>query len=278
MDDTDHGRESIDHQGRRRLRVTGATDPIEVARRALGPIGAFLPHSLTAPTPVQAQREAVQRFEHAGYRAAWTNEVPGKDALVQLAVLLAATEHLVFGTGIANIWVRPPHTAHGAAAQLAEAYPGRVVLGLGVGHARQAATVGAEFGRPLVMMRRYLERMNKPDPSQLPAPDVNYPRIVGANGPKMLALTAELADGAMPAMVAPDFTAAARLALGPDKLLVVLIDVSATQGDIAAVTATVRTHLIAGADHVVASLPMGTDFATGVDRLEGLAPVLTTVS
>ncbi len=259
-------------------RVTGAADRVENTRRALGTMGAFLPHSLTASTPVEAQREAVQRFERAGYRSAWTNEVPGKDALVQLGVLLAATEHLVFGTGVANIWVRPPQTAHGAAAQLAEAYPGRIVLGLGVGYAHQAASVGAEFDRPLAMMRRYLEQMNAPDASQLPAPDVPYPRIVGANGPKMLALAAEQADGAMPAMVAPDFTTAARLALGPDKLLVVLIDVSATQGDIAAVTATVRTHLAAGADHVIAGLPMGTDFATGVDRLEALAPALTAVS
>ena len=256
-------------------RMMGASDRVEATRRALGTIGAFLPHSLAVPTPVEAQRAAVQRLERAGYRSAWTNEVPGKDALVQLAVLLAATEHLVFVTGVANIWVRPPQTAHGAAAQLAEAYPGRVVLGLGVGYAHQAASVGAEFDRPLAMMRRYLARMNNPDARQLPAPDVDYPRIVGANGPKMLALAAEHADGAMPAMVTPDFTTAARLALGPDKLLVVLVDVSAKQGDIAAVTATVRTHLAAGADHVVAGLPMGIDFATGVDRLEALAPALT---
>jgi hypothetical protein len=37
----------------------------------------------------------------------WTNEVIGKDALVQLAMLLAATEKMVCGTCIANIWARP---------------------------------------------------------------------------------------------------------------------------------------------------------------------------
>ncbi len=76
--------------------MMGASDRVEATRRALGTIGAFLPHSLAVPTPVEAQRAAVQRLERAGYRSAWTNEVPGKDALVQLAVLLAATEHLVF--------------------------------------------------------------------------------------------------------------------------------------------------------------------------------------
>jgi probable F420-dependent oxidoreductase len=50
---------------------------------------------------------------------------------------------------------------------------------------------------------------------------VAYPRIIAANGPKMLALSGEIADGAMPAMVPPEFTADARQLLGPDKLLVV---------------------------------------------------------
>lgn len=257
--------------------MTSATERVEAARRSLGSIGAFLPHSLSAPTPIQAQRAAIQRLESAGYRSAWANEVPGKDALIQLAVLLAATEHLVFGTGIANMWVRPPQTAQAAAAQLAEAYPGRVVLGLGVGYAHQAASVGAEYGRPLAMMREYLARMDTPDASQLPAPTVPVPRIVGANGPKMLALAAQHADGAMPAMVTPEVTAAARLALGPDKLLVVLADASATQGNVDEVTASVRAHLAAGADHVVAGLPMGTDFTTGVDRLLSIAPTLIAV-
>jgi alkanesulfonate monooxygenase SsuD/methylene tetrahydromethanopterin reductase-like flavin-dependent oxidoreductase (luciferase family) len=57
-------------------------------------------------------------------------------------VLLAATEQMVFGTGIANIWARSPQTAHGAAALLAQAYPDRFVLGLGVGYPQQAESVG----------------------------------------------------------------------------------------------------------------------------------------
>ena len=176
------------------------------ARRALGPAGAFLPVPTTSAPPIDQQREAVRRLERAGYRAAWTNEtVGGKDALVQLAVLLAATERMVFGTGIANIWARAPQTAHGASALLAQAYPGRFVLGLGVGHPQQAASVGREFGRPLDTMREYLDRMGAP--AQLPAPDAAYPRIIGANGPKMLALAGEITDGALPAMQPPEFTA-----------------------------------------------------------------------
>ena len=122
---------------------------IEATRRALGPVGAFLPVPTSSAPAADLQRDAVRRLERAGYHAAWTNEgIGGKDALVQLAVLLAATEQMVFGTGVANIWARQPQTAHGAASLLAQAYPGRFVLGLGVGYPDQAASVGREFGSP----------------------------------------------------------------------------------------------------------------------------------
>src|SRR5262245_27239816 len=102
------------------------TTMVQAAREALGPVGVVLPSPLAEAAPVDVQREAVGRLERAGYRAAWTNEgVGGKDALVQLSVLLAATQRMTFGTGIANIWARAPQTAHGAAALLAQAYPGR---------------------------------------------------------------------------------------------------------------------------------------------------------
>jgi probable F420-dependent oxidoreductase len=204
----------------------GTTTVVESARRALGPVGAFLPFSRTSPPSADLQREAVRRLENAGYSATWVNEgVGGKDALVQLAILLAATERMVFGTSIANIWARAPQTAHGAAALLSQAFPDRFVLGLGVGYPHQAASVGREFGRPVGTMREYLDQMGAK--TQLPAPDVAYPRIIGANGPKMLALSGEIADGAMPAMVPPAFTAQARQFLGPDKLLVVGLAVAA---------------------------------------------------
>ena len=72
-------------------------------------------------------------------------------------------------------------------------------------------------------MRDYLERMSAP--TMTPAPDAPYARIVAANGPKMIALAGELADGALPAGLPPEFTAQARKALGPGKLLVAAVPV-----------------------------------------------------
>jgi len=192
---------------------------VDMARAALGPVGVCLPVSFTGTPHVDLQREAARRLEHAGYQAVWTNEVIGKDAFVQLGVLAAATERMVFGTYVANIWARPAQTMHAAAAQLAQAYPGRVVAGLGVGYPEQAASTGREFGAPLVTMRDYVTGMDSP--TWPPAPDELYPRLIAANGPKMLALAGEIADGAMPAGLPAKFTAQAREVLGPDKLLVV---------------------------------------------------------
>jgi len=280
----------------------------------LGPVGVALPVSFTETRSIDVLRDAVVRLERAGYHAVWTNEVIGKDALVQVAVLLAATDRITFGTCIANIWAREPQTTHGAAALLAQAYPGRFVLGIGVGHPEQAAAVGREFGSPLATMRDYRTRMDSP--TAPPAPDVAYPTIIAANGPKMLALAGEIADGALPAGLPPEYTAQARRILGPDKLLVVgmsvdvdraaareravasldrpayaaavarlgyrtddvsdqLVDALVAHGDPEAVAATVREHIAAGADHVTLLLPIGIDFAVGLARLEQLAPALT---
>jgi probable F420-dependent oxidoreductase len=200
------------------------------ARQSLGPVGVYLPIPFTSTPPVSLQREAVARLERAGYRTAWVNEtVGGKDPLVQLALLFPATERMTFGTGVANIWARAPQTAHGAAAMLAQAYPGRLVLGLGVGYPQQAAAVGREWVSPLAAMRDYLERMAAP--TMTPAPAAPYPLIIAANGPKMIALAGEMADGALPAGLPPAFTGQLRGTLGPDKLLVVGLSVITDTAD-----------------------------------------------
>ncbi len=53
-----------------------------------------------------------------------------------------------------------------------------------------------------------------------------------------------------------------------------ILPVSIEQGDASAITANVREHVAAGVDHVIAGLPIGTDFTVGVDHLEELAPAL----
>lgn len=255
-----------------------AETTVDTGRRAWGPVGSMLPVTFTDAVPVDVQRAAVQRLERAGYRTTWTNEVlGGKDALVQLAVLMAATGRMRFGTGIANIWARQPETMQAAAAQLAQAYPGRFVLGIGVGYPAQAAAAGREFGRPLATLRAYRQQMDLP--TQPPVPAAVFPRILGANGPRMLELAAEIADGAISVMQPPEFTARARSVLGPDKMVVAGLRVSGdAAGNPQHVVEQVREHLAVGADHVVLMAPPEGDFTSGVDVLEGLAPALLSLA
>jgi probable F420-dependent oxidoreductase len=252
---------------------------VEAARRALGPVGVLLPVTLAVPASIDRQRQSVVTLEGAGLRAAWTNELLGKDALVQLALLLGATEAMTFGTGIANIWLREPQTLRAAAAELAQGYPDRFVLGMGVGYRQQAETVGKDFGQPVDTMRDYLVRMD--GPTWVPVPEARYPRIIAANGPKMLALAGEVADGAFPAGLSPEFTEQARVVLGPHRLLVVGLSIildESQQANPDHVVEAVQGHLSAGADHVVVMLPMGGDYTEGVDQLAILSPHLARTS
>jgi probable F420-dependent oxidoreductase len=191
----------------------------------MGRVGAWLNNAVTASAPAAVQRQELARIERLGYGSAWTGENPGgRDIFVKLGTWLAATDRLVVGSGIANLWARPGLTMAAGAGALAEAYPGRLVLGIGVGFARQAELVGKRYGRPLSHVREYLDEMDAmPDTTLIPAapaPEVPFPRMLAAVGPKMIALAAERADGAHPYASPVETTAQARRILGPDKLLV----------------------------------------------------------
>jgi probable F420-dependent oxidoreductase len=160
-----------------------------------------------------------KRVEAWGYKALWLPEAVGRNVLVHAAWLLANTETLVIATGIANIYARDAAAMTAAQLTLAEQSGGRFLLGLGVSHARLVEGVrGHVYEKPIPKMRAYLEAMDKamyisPRPAEKPL------TILAALGPRMLALTAELADGAHPYNVTPEHTAEARAALGPGKLL-----------------------------------------------------------
>ena len=248
------------------LRQVLTGDVVERVRRRLGRVGAFI--GVAPPAPVwEVQRSSVQRLEAAGWSALWTNEVVGADALVRVALWLAATDRIVVGTCVANVWARPVETAHAAANQLNEAYPHRFVLGLGVGRAEQAAQVGRRFDTPVAIARGYLEGTR----------EATYPRILAANGPKLLAAAGALADGALPAGRPPEATAAAREVLGVDKLLVVYVPFTASDTAVE-ISRTVDEHVAAGADHVVVGMSHHTDFQAAAERLEALAPDLAGTS
>jgi probable F420-dependent oxidoreductase len=183
----------------------------------------------TSVTTAAAQRDALRRLAALNtYGSIWTGEgVGGRDVYAHLGVWLAATERLAVGSGIANVWARAPEDAQAAGATLAEAYPGRFINGIGIGHPMQADQVGADYATPLATMRTYLARM-RDEARQSPLAVTPFPTVIAAVGPKMLDVATEAADGAHPYFVPVAHTADARQRLGPDPLLIpeqsVLVD------------------------------------------------------
>lgn len=164
---------------------------------------------------------AVRDLEALGYPAIWIPESLGsKDVMAHSALLLAAGERAIIAPGIANIHARDPMAMANGARALAEAYPGRFVLGIGVSHAPSVKLRGGDYGKPIAQMSAYLDAMAAAQYAG-PEPEAAVPLVLAALGPRMLELAAERADGAHPYFVPVEHTPIARERLGPQPCLAV---------------------------------------------------------
>jgi probable F420-dependent oxidoreductase len=203
--------------------MAAAEVDLDAVRSALGPVGIWL-GSIGTQSAVLAGA-AAREFEALGYPSLWYAEGNGKEALAHAALLLAATEKLVIGSGIANIYARDPTAMAGGAATLGEAYPGRFVLGIGVSHEVGVTARGHDYSKPVSTMRAYLDGMDRAlagfehGPFPLPVPDPRVPVILAALRPNMMSLAGERTQGAHPYFVPVTHTARAREILGPDPIL-----------------------------------------------------------
>jgi len=183
----------------------------------LGRIGVWT-NTLDAQPALKAQ-EATQELERLGYAAIWFPESVRREALSNAGLLLAATSRIVVATGIANIYARDAMTMAAGQKTLAEAYPGRFLLGLGVSHQPNVEQLrGHIYGKPVATMRAYLEAMSKA-PYQSVEPPEKPQTVLAALGPNMLKLAAEQTSGAHPYFVPVEHTRLARQALGTKALL-----------------------------------------------------------
>ena len=206
-------------------------------RAALGRVGIWS-FALQANTVADAGA-AVAKYEALGYPATWFPESVGsREAFAHAAVLLAACERMVLATGIANIYARDAGAMIGGARTLAEAYPGRFVLGIGVSHAPSVAARGSAYGPPVATMRAYLDAMDAA-PWSGPAGDRPW-TVLAALGPRMLELAAERTDGAHPYFVPVAHTRLARERLGAAPVLAVEM-AAVIDGDPAQARTTART-------------------------------------
>jgi probable F420-dependent oxidoreductase len=201
----------------------------------LGKLGVWA--SLDGMTAADALAFA-QRLEKRGFQTLWTPESRGRNVLVNAAWLLAGTSTLIVATGIANIYARDAVAMANAQRGLNEQSANRFLLGLGVSHRPLVSDMrGHAYGRPVPTMRSYLQAM-RAAPYQAPPPSQAPKTVLAALGPKMLALSAEMSDGAHPYCVTPEHSLQARQILGAGKLLcpelMVLLETDAAKARAAA--------------------------------------------
>lgn len=166
---------------------------------------------LTVPftaVPLSQHPELYRRAEALGYDDLWSGETPnGTDGFIPLAQAAAVTERMRLVTGIVNPFTRGPGVLAQSAAALQEASGGRFVLGLGSSsNVLVERFNGYKFERPLSKVREAVEvlrpvlsvpaekgfggmRLERPVTEPVPI-------VLAALRGKMLALAAELADGA----------------------------------------------------------------------------------
>jgi probable F420-dependent oxidoreductase len=169
----------------------------------LGKFGVFGHHDLWQ----RLSPEQLQEIEALGYGAIWAGGSPAAD-LSWVDPILDATTTLQLATGIVNIWTADAGPIAESFHRIDKSYPGRFLLGLGVGHPE----AGHEYKKPYDALTEYLDAL---DEHGVPKDR----RVVAALGPQVLKLSARRSAGAHPYLTTPEHTAQARELIGPEAFI-----------------------------------------------------------
>ncbi|WP_179469319.1 LLM class F420-dependent oxidoreductase [Mycolicibacterium vinylchloridicum] len=168
--------------------------------------------------------EQAKEIERLGYGAVWVGASPAAE-LAFVEPILERTERLTVATGIVNIWNAPAEEVAASYERIENAYPGRFLLGVGVGHPERTQ----EYQKPYDALVSYLDKL---DDKCVPTSR----RVVAALGPKVLQLAAHRSAGAHPYLTTPEHTAQARdlvgasVYLAPEHKVVLTTDVDEARG------------------------------------------------
>jgi F420-dependent oxidoreductase-like protein len=175
--------------------------------------------------------ETIAEAERLGLESIWTAEAYGSDCLTPLAWWGASTSRIKLGTAIVQMSARQPAATAMAAMTMDHLSGGRFILGLGVsGPQVVEGWYGMPFAKPLARTREYIDILrdiwarqgpvtNDGEHYPLPLPDgtglgkplkasihplrEEIPIYLGAEGPKNIALCAELCDGWLAMLFSP---------------------------------------------------------------------------
>jgi probable F420-dependent oxidoreductase len=164
--------------------------------------------------------EQAVEIERLGYGAVWIGGSPKGD-LNYVEPILEQTETLQLATGIINVWTSPAAEVAEAYHRVEDAYPGRFLLGIGIGHPEHTE----EYRKPYDVLVEYLDAL---DAAKVPTSR----RVIAALGPKVLKLSAQRSAGAHPYLTTPEHTGQAHNILGktvylaPEHKVVLTTDVA----------------------------------------------------
>jgi len=194
-------------------------------------IGVNIGYWSSAGPPPQAA-EIVAEADRLGLDSVWTAEAYGSDVLTPLAWWGSQTSQIRLGTAIAQMSAREPAATAMAAITLDHLSQGRFILGLGIsGPQVVEGWYGKPFAKPLARTREYVEIIRKVlrrdgpvtfegEQYRLPLEGgtglgkplkvgvrplrEDIPIFLAAEGPKNVALAAEVCDGWLALFYAPE--------------------------------------------------------------------------
>jgi 5,10-methylenetetrahydromethanopterin reductase len=169
----------------------------------------FVPRDLYWKTTFYAIQAEKIGFDHL-----WiTDHFNNRNVYVSLAIASAYTERIKFGPGVTNPYLVHPTVTAQAVATLNEIAPGRVFCGLGAGDKTTLQMVNMKQTKPLTTIRESVRIIREITSGKtlemqgaifkISGAKLNFrvtkpiPVFIGAQGPKMLALAAEIGDGVL---------------------------------------------------------------------------------
>ncbi len=178
--------------------------------------------------------ELIATAEELGFDSIWSAEAYGSDCFTPLAWYGSQTTTARLGTGVCQMAARTPVATAMSALTLDHLTGGRFVLGLGAsGPQVVEGWYGQPYPKPLERTREYIEIVRqvlaREEPVELqgqhfqvpnlgpgtmglgkPIKSITHPLradlpiLLGAEGPKNVALAGEIADGWLPIFLSPD--------------------------------------------------------------------------
>jgi F420-dependent oxidoreductase-like protein len=215
-------------------------------------------------SPGNAHAELAKEAENLGFDSVWTAESWGNDAFTPLTWIAAHTEKIRLGTSVVQMSARTPVATAMHAMTLDHLSNGRMMLGLGVsGPQVVEGWYGQPFSKPLARTREYVDiirqtlrreaptanagehyplpftgegswGMGKPLKANIHPLRADLPIFIGAEGPKNVTQTAEIADGWLPVYYSPyrEEVYASQLVNAPDDFEITAMAMVSMQDDL----------------------------------------------